>query len=55
MVKELAEKLNYKNGLYKYFEHSAIVSLTKGDYTFSMQQIRSALDQAKEIGAFQAL
>lgn len=47
--KQLADKLNFKRGIYHYYEKSSIVSFTKGNYTLSMQQSNSALLAAREL------
>jgi signal transduction histidine kinase len=47
--KNLSEELNFKMGLYHYYENSAIVSFTKGDYDLAMKQSNKALEEAKEL------
>ncbi len=49
-VKQLSEKLNFTNGLYKYYQQSAILSFTIGDYTLAMEQSKVALDLAITLG-----
>ena len=48
-ARKLATELHYENGLFKYYQQSAIVSFTKGDYDLSMQQTNSALQKAREL------
>lgn len=45
--KILSDSLKYERGLYLYYEQSAVVSFTKGDYTKAMEQSDSALHQAR--------
>ena len=47
--KQLSEILNFRIGIYYYFEQSAIVSFTKGDYNLAMSQSNSALGVAREL------
>ena len=47
--KQLSDKLKFKRGAFHYYEQSAIVSYTKGNYTLSMQQSLHALDAAKAL------
>ena len=49
-VKVLAEKLNFRKGMYKYYERSSIVSFTMGDYKQSLEQNDQALAIARELG-----
>lgn len=48
-VKQLSISLNYKKGLYRYYERSAIVSFTKGTYDLAMNQSKEALQIAREL------
>ncbi len=45
----LSKSLNFLKGTYHYYEQSAIVSFTKGDYNLSMSQSNSALDVARKL------
>ncbi len=45
--KKLSEGLNFKMGLYHYYEKSAIVSFTKGNYDLAMKQSNKALEEAR--------
>jgi two-component system, NarL family, sensor kinase len=47
--KKLSETLNYLKGLYHYYEQSAIVSFTKGDYTAAMEQSKLGLATARQL------
>jgi len=49
-AKVLAEILKFKKGIYKYYQRSAIVSFTVGDYKRSMDQSNRALSIAMELG-----
>ncbi|HMG93350.1 MAG TPA: sensor histidine kinase [Chryseolinea sp.] len=49
-VKELAERLKFKRGLYKYYEQRSIVSFTTGNYTQSLEHNDNALAIAQELG-----
>ena len=42
--KQISDGLHFKSGIYHYYEQSAIVSFTKGDYNLSMVQSNSALE-----------
>lgn len=48
--KRLSDALEFKTGIYQYYNQSAIVSFTKGDYDLSMQQSNKALDVARDLG-----
>lgn len=47
--KQLSGILNFKKGIYKYYELSAIVSFTKGDYNRSLQESKNALELARKL------
>ncbi len=47
--KILSSKLGYQRGLYEYYEQSAIVSFTKGNYELAMQQTDTALRTARAL------
>lgn len=47
--KQLSDILNFKKGIYKYYELSAIVSFTKGDYKRSLQESEKALELARKL------
>jgi len=47
--KLLSENLHFKTGVYKYFERSAIVSFTKGNYSKAMEESNSALAVARQL------
>ncbi len=47
--KKLSERLNFRIGLYHYYEHSLIVSYTKGNYNLALHQSDTALTLAKEL------
>ncbi|RAJ20971.1 histidine kinase/DNA gyrase B/HSP90-like ATPase [Gelidibacter algens] len=47
--KALSESLKFEKGLYHYYEQSAIVSFTKGDYGKAMEEQKSALALAREL------
>lgn len=48
-LKQLSQSLKFTRGLYLYYEHSAIVSFTKGNYDIAMQQSEEALSVAREL------
>ncbi|MBI5856998.1 MAG: sensor histidine kinase [Sphingobacteriales bacterium] len=48
-VKRLSILLKHTKGLYHYYERSAIVSFTKGNYDLAMQQSTDALRTAREL------
>jgi len=48
-VKQLSVGLKYDKGLYHYYERSAIVSFTKGQYDLAMKQSNEALRIAREL------
>jgi two-component system, NarL family, sensor kinase len=50
LAKSLAEQLQFKKGIYTYYEQRAIVSFTVGDYTQSLEQNNQALAVAQELG-----
>lgn len=45
--KKLSNSLNFKKGIYHYYEQSAIVSFTKGNYDLAMKQSKNALEEAR--------
>ena len=45
--KKLTDSLNFKKGIYHYYEQSAIVSFTNGNYNLAMKQSKNAFEQAK--------
>jgi hypothetical protein len=45
--KTLSDSLKFDKGLYRYYERSAIVSFTKGDYGKAMEQQKTALAIAR--------
>ncbi len=47
--KALSESLKFEKGLYHYYEQSAIVSFTKGDYGKAMEEQKSALALARQL------
>lgn len=47
--KQLSDSLNYKMGLLRYNERSAIVSYMKGDYNLSIEHSKRALEAAREL------
>ena len=47
--RRLSESLNFTLGMYHYYEQSAIVSFTKGDYSRSRQQSEAALTLARKL------
>ncbi|MBS1633182.1 MAG: sensor histidine kinase [Bacteroidetes bacterium] len=47
--KILSERLQYKKGLFHYYEQSAIVSFTKGEYSGAMEKSIRALALAREL------
>ena len=48
-LKQLSHSLKFTRGLYLYYEHSAIVFFTKGNYDIAMQQSKEALSVAREL------
>ena len=50
IAKTLAEKLGFKTGVYKYYEQSAILSYTKGNYRDAMERSNAALQLARDMG-----
>ena len=48
-LKKLSQSLKFTRGLYLYYQHSAIVSFTKGNYDIAMQQSEEALSVAREL------
>jgi two-component system, NarL family, sensor kinase len=49
--KRLSDLLGFRQGLYKYYERSAIVTFTKGNYQLSMEQSNRALEIARKMGS----
>lgn len=49
-ARTLSDSLNFTNGKYHYYEQSAIVFFTKGDYAKAMVQSNSALQLARQLG-----
>jgi len=47
--KTLSESLKFVKGLYHYYEQSAIVSFTKGDYSQAMEQQKMGLALARQL------
>jgi two-component system, NarL family, sensor kinase len=48
--KRLSDSLSYLDGVYLYFEQSAVVAFTKGDYTKAMDYSKNALSLARRLG-----
>ena len=47
---ELAELLKYNTGIYYYYQHSTVLSYTKGEYDKALQQALQGLAMARQIG-----
>ena len=47
--RKLSESLRFSRGMYHFYEQSAIVFFTKGDYSRSMEQSEAALKLARQL------
>ena len=47
--RQLSESLSFTKGIYHYYNQSAVVSFTKGDYARAVEQNNKALDWARQL------